>query len=155
MLSKIWQLHVLCLRLWRWWTTLDNEMLNFPDTFQMIHADFTVEVLETRAKFLESSVYGYVINCSFTLHDKCFWLFSQHYGPVWICKAQVYKLDYVVHLFVWCNGKSAGLWPQSKQIWTPIILLHLLSNQYLWERHEPSHLPSYGLNSITAVLLQG
>ena len=38
---------------------------------------------------------------------------------------------------------------------TPVGLLCSLSDKYHWERYEPLFLPRYGLNSISAVLVQG
>ena len=42
------------------------------------------------------------------------------------------------------------MWNHSNQVWTAGMLLHSL-----WERYEPSYPPSYGLNSITTILLEG
>ena len=36
---------------------------------------------------------------------------------------------------------------------TPVARLRTLSGKYPWERYEPPYPPSYGLNSITTVLL--
>ena len=55
-----------------------------------------IKVLVTWEKFLEPSGYSAVINCIFTFHrTNIFWLFLQHYGPVWIHKAQVPKLLHI------------------------------------------------------------
>ena len=55
----------------------------------------------------------------------------------------------------WCNGYSAGLRNRSKRVRTQVALLRSLSDKYSWERYEPPYPPSYGLNSIIAVLLEG
>ena len=36
---------------------------------------------------------------------------------------------------------------------TPVVLLYSLTDKYPWERHEPSYLLSYGLNSTSTVLI--
>ena len=41
-----------------------------------------------------------------------------------------------------------------KQVQTSVTLLHLLSDKYTWERHEPPYPSSYGLNNTTSVLLE-
>ena len=38
---------------------------------------------------------------------------------------------------------------------TPVSLLFSLSDKYPWERYEPPYPPSYGLNTIAAVFLEG
>ena len=43
---------------------------------------------------------------------------------------------------------------RSKRGRTPIAPLRLFSDKYHWERYEHPYPPSYGLNSITAVLLK-
>ena len=53
----------------------------------------------------------------------------------------------------WCNGKSDGLRNHTKQVHTPVTLLHSLSDKYPWERYEPPYPPSYGLNCTTTILL--
>ena len=50
------------------------------------------------------------------------------------------------------NDSSAGLQPQSKKVRNPVMRLYSLSDQYPWERQEPSYIPNSGLNSITVVL---
>ena len=50
----------------------------------------------------------------------------------------------------WHNGWNAVLYPQSKPIWTLVVLIHSLSD--LWERYKLLYLSSYRWNSITAVL---
>ena len=47
------------------------------------------------------------------------------------------------------------LWPESKQVQTPIMLLCSLSDSYPGERYEPPYPSNYGLNSTSTVLLQG
>ena len=51
--------------------------------------------------------------------------------------------------------KAAGLLNRRKQVRTPVALLCSLSNKYSWKRYERSFPPSYEVNSITAVLLEG
>ena len=46
------------------------------------------------------------------------------------------------------------MWPRSKRVRTPVVVLHSLSGLYPCEKYNPFY-PCYGLNSITAVLLQG
>ena len=53
----------------------------------------------------------------------------------------------------WCNGKSDGLQNRSKRVRTPVALLRSLSGKYSYERYELPYPPSYGLNSITTILL--
>ena len=55
----------------------------------------------------------------------------------------------------WSNVYSAGLQNRSKRVPTPFALIRSLSDKYPWERLEPPYTPSYGLKSITAVLLEG
>ena len=50
------------------------------------------------------------------------------------------------------NGYSDGLWNRNKRVWTPVALLHSLSNKYSWERYEPIYPPIYGLNSTTIAM---
>ena len=68
----MWQL--LMLLLWKWWTTLDFEMLSLPDTkFDSMAWSIASEscltfdwsILGIWTKFLESSAYCIVINCTF------------------------------------------------------------------------------------------
>ena len=42
----------------------------------------------------------------------------------------------------------------SKWVRTPVALWGSLSDQYPWERYEPSYPPSCALNSTTTVLLE-
>ena len=49
-----------------------------------------------------------------------------------------------------CSGELAGL-----QVQTPVALLRSLLDEYPKKRHEPLYPSTHGLNSITAVLLQG
>ena len=85
MWGSIWQFQMLLLRLWRWWTTLDCEILNLFYSLQVLLAGFTstawnmgsefslspfwpsliIEVLITWVKFLKASDYYMVI------HSRC------------------------------------------------------------------------------------
>ena len=47
------------------------------------------------------------------------------------------------------------MWNGSKRVLTPVTLFCSLSDKYPWGRYEPFYPPSYGLNSTTAVLLEG
>ena len=63
--------------------------------------------------------------------------------------------DIILRESPWYKGKSAGLWPQSKWVQTPVRLLwSLLANTH-GKGIEPPYLSSCGLNSITAALQQG
>ena len=54
-----------------------------------------------------------------------------------------------------CNGYKTGLRNHSVWVWTPVALLHSLSDKYPWERYEPLYPPSYALNCTTTVFLEG
>ena len=58
-------------------------------------------------------------------------------------------------VFWWGNSLNTRLWNRRKRVRTPIALICLLSDKYLWEKYEPPHPPSNGLNSTTIVLLEG
>ena len=54
------------------------------------------------------------------------------------------------------SGQHTGLQYHSKQVWTPVTLLHSLLDKYSWERYKlPYPPPSYGLNITTTGLLEG
>ena len=53
------------------------------------------------------------------------------------------------------NGNSARLWPRSKRVQTPVVLIYSLLDNYPWEKDEPSYPYTHSLNSITAVHLKG
>ena len=50
--------------------------------------------------------------------------------------------------------KNDGLRNRSTRVRTPVMLLRSLSDKYSWERYEPPYPSSYGLNSISVVLLE-
>ena len=50
--DTILQLQILFLRLWRWWTTLDCEILCSRDTLQVLLAGFASMVWNTASKFI-------------------------------------------------------------------------------------------------------
>ena len=59
------------------------------------------------------------------------------------------------HVLIMLTNANYGLSAQALSIRTPGALLWSLSDKYHWEKYEPSYPPSYGLNTITAVLLEG
>ena len=64
--------------------------------FRLTWPCLNIKILATQIKFFEPSGYWTVINYTFIfLHNKCLWLLPWCYGSVWICKAQVTKLDYI------------------------------------------------------------
>ena len=68
------------------------------------------------------------------------------------------KTDYSYYIrgvSSWYNSKRVGLWNRSKRVRTPVAQLRSLSDKNAWERYETPNPSSAGLNSITAVLLEG
>ena len=69
-----------------------------------------------------------------------------------------HNLLIILHLEIkgvssWCNDYSDGLRIRSTRARALVALLRSLSGKYPWERYESPYPPSYGLNSITTVLL--
>ena len=50
---------------------------------------------------------------------------------------------------------KAGLRNRCKRVRTPVALLRWLSNKFPWEKYKSPYPPIYGLNSLTAVPLEG
>ncbi len=49
----------------------------------------------------------------------------------------------------------SGQWVLSTRVRFPVTLIHSVLDESLWERYEALGQPSYGLDSISTVLLQG
>ena len=92
------------LRLWRWWSSLDSEMLSLLYT-KCYLLDLLLEALSTTSESMILGLPDLACSLSFLyternflnhlvtilhihlLYNKCFWMFLWYYGPVLICKA--------------------------------------------------------------------
>ena len=155
-------LNLILLRLWRWWTTLDCEMPSSPDTLLVLLTRFASMAWSTA---LESSFMS-------ILPDSC------NLGKVYWTIKSMYCDQLRIHLLnnkcfwllPWCHGRFKHL----KRGCPPGVMMKAMDSRIVGskfelqscyydhfrtntfgERYEPPYPPSYGLNSITAVLLEG
>ena len=102
--DTIQQLWMILLRFWRWWTTLDCQMLSSPDILCMSLTGFAsvawstamesmilsipdfIEIFAIQTKFFEPSVFCIVINYIF-FTTNVFCLLPWRYGLFSTCKA--------------------------------------------------------------------